>query len=350
MSEGGAFPVKRTGILVIAVGLFIFLLYLYFFVPFGEFSATIQQADPFFYSLAFSVMLLSVVFHSLSWQGLLRILSVRSSFSKAFQFTWVGSFVDLLVPAESISGDISRVYLMSKESGENAGKVVASVIGQRVLLMVITFSGLVISTIYFAFRYHPPMLVLEFISVIGAGTVVAMILIFYVSRKRQVTDRIVTWIVGLLVRLSRGRWQFEGLKKSAEKMLSSFHDSIDALGVRPSRLALPVSLATIAWLLDLMTAFLVFSALKVQVSFSAIVIVYSIGAAVQTIPLGIPGEVGILDVVMTILYTLLGILPGVSAAATLLIRILTLWLRLLIGGLIVQWLGIKALKAPITSG
>jgi uncharacterized protein (TIRG00374 family) len=111
-------------------------------------------------------------------------------------------------------------------------------------------------------------------------------------------------------------------------------------------LVLPVFLAIVAWLLDLLIALLVFHALNTPVSFSAIVIVYSISVAIQTIPIGVPGEIGLLDVLMASLYTLLGIPIAVSAVATLLIRILTLWLRLLIGGLTVQWLGIKSLRIP----
>jgi len=344
MNEEKTFSLKKTGVLVIAIGLFVFLLYLYFFVPFGEFVASIRQADPFYYSLAFAAMLLSVAFYSLVWQRLLHLLSVKSSFLKTFQFVWVGSFVDLLVPAESISGDISRVYLMSKESGENAGKVVASVIGHRILTTTITLGGLTISSVYFTFKYNPPPYVMEFVGVVGAGTLLSLFLIFYLSKKRQATSKVVDWVIGLGVRLSRGHWQFERLRRQAEKMLKAFHDGIDAFGVQPSRLVLPVFLAIVAWLLDLLIAFLVFHALNTRVSFSAIVIVYSISVAIQTIPIGVPGEIGLLDVLMASLYTLLGIPIAVSAVATLLIRILTLWLRLLIGGLTVQWLGIKSLK------
>jgi len=349
MTEERLFALKKTGVLVIAVGLFVFLLYLKFFVPFGDFVAVIQQADPFYYSLAFAAMLLSVAFYSLVWQRLLHLLSVKSSFLKTLQFVWVGNFVDLLVPAESISGDISRVYLMSKESGEDAGKVVASVIGHRILTTTITLGGLVISSVYFGVKYNPPLFVMEFVGVIGAGTLLSIFLIFYLSKRRQATAKVVGWVIGLLVRLSRGHWQFERLKKEAEKMLKAFHDGIDALGVRPSLLVLPVSLAIVAWLSDLLIAVFVFHALSARVSFSALVIVYSISVAIQSAPLGIPGEIGILDVIMASLYTLLGIPIAVSAVATVLIRVLTLWVRLLIGGLTVQWLGIKGLKTSNTS-
>lgn len=349
MGEEGGFPLKRTGVVVIAAGLFLFLLYLYFFVPFGGFLADIQKANLFYYSLAFGAMLLSAVFYSFAWQCLLHILSVKSSFLKAFQIVWVGGFVDLLVPAESISGDISRVYLMSKESSEVAGKVAASVIAHRVLSTTITLGGLVISTIYFAAMYKPPMLVVEFVSLIGVGTLLTLALIFYFSRKRQATTRIADWIVGSLARLSKGRWKFERLKHSAEKLLKAFHDGIDTLIAQKSRLVLPVSLSILAWALDLLISVLVFQALDALRSFSLIAIVYSISVTIQTIPIGVPGEVGVLDIVMTSLYTLLGVDITTAAVATILIRVITLWLRLLIGGLTVQWLGIKGFKPPSTT-
>ncbi|HKZ93091.1 MAG TPA: flippase-like domain-containing protein [Candidatus Bathyarchaeia archaeon] len=344
MNEEGGFPLKRTGVVVIAAGLFVFLLYLYFFVPFGDFSNQIKQANPIYYSLAFGSMLLSAAFYSLAWQRLLHVLSVKCSFLKAFQIVWVGSFVDLLVPAESVSGDISRVYLMSKESSENTGKVVASVIGHRVLSMTMTLGGLVVSSVYFAIRDRPPMLVLEFVSLIGASTLAAMVLIFYFSRKREAGARIVEWLVGVLVRLSRGRWKFARLKESAEKMLKSFYDGIDTLVAQRRRLLLPASLTMVAWALDLLISVLVFRALDTSVPFSAIAIVYTITLAIQTAPLGIPGEIGILDIAMASLYTLLRVPIVTATVATVLIRIITMWMRLLIGGLTVQWLGIKGLR------
>jgi hypothetical protein len=344
MTEEGKIPLKKTGVVVIAAGLFIFLLYLYFFVPFSGFITDIQKANLFLYLLAFGSMIFSGVFYSFAWQRLLHVLSVKCTFLKTFQIVWVGGFVDLLVPAESISGDISRVYLMSKDSPENAGKVVASIIAQRVLSMTITLGGLIISSVYFVFMYKPPILIIEFVSLLAAGTLLTLVLIFYFSRKRQATTRIAAWIVGLLVRLSRGHWKFERLKQSAEKMLKAFHDGIDTLIAQKSRLILPVSLSIAAWALDLMISVLVFHALDAFRSLSLIAIVYSISAALQTIPLGVPGEVGVLDIVMVSLYSLLGIDIAIAAVATVLIRIITLWLRLLIGGLTVQWLGIKALK------
>lgn len=337
------------------VGLLVFILYLNFFVPFGGsegFLATIQKANPFYYSLAFIALLLSVAFYSLTWHNLLKLLSVKTSFMKAFQFIWIGTFVDILVPAESLSGDASRIYLMSKESGENPGKVVASVVGHRILSGVVTVGGLVISSVYYVLKYPPSLLFMAFIGIVVAISIVSLSLLFYLSTHRQTTERIVNWVVKLLSRLSRGRWRLDHLKSSAEKMLTAFHVGIVALGERPKGLVMPAFLAIMAWFFDVLIAVLAFyslGSLGVQISLSKIVIVYSIMIGIQTIPIGIPEGMGLPEISMTALYTWFGVLPAMSAAATILIRVLTLGVKLLIGFIAVQWLGIKGLKGSVKS-
>lgn len=60
----------RRDTLLIAAGLFVFLMYLYFFVPFGEVVDTVQRANPFYLLVAFGVLLMSTVFYSSrTWIG-----------------------------------------------------------------------------------------------------------------------------------------------------------------------------------------------------------------------------------------------------------------------------------------
>jgi len=278
----------------------------------------------------------------------LRILSVKTTFRKSFLFTWVGAFVDLLIPAESVSGEVSRAYLMYRDSNENAGKIVASVVSHRILSMATTLGGMIVGSALFILRYEPPELVVSFILVVAVGTALSLFLLIYLSLKEKATARVVNWLVNLLKRLFKGRLKGMRLSSKVKKMLREFHKGIEILGGRPKRLVLPVGFSIMAWLFDLLISFFVFSALPlpVRVPFSAIVIVYSISVAIQTIPIGIPGEVGLIEIVMTTLYRLLlpGVPPATIAVATILIRALTLWAKLILSGVAVQWVGFKMLK------
>lgn len=335
--------IKRT-VPFLLIGLLIFIGYLYFFVDIPEMLTIIQRVDFFYYLLAVAVLLLSMLASSLTWQYFLRPLSVNVPFRKTFLFTWIGVFVDLLIPAESISGDASKAYLMSKDSGENAGKVVASVVSHRILSMIIALSSLIISSLLlFILQYELPAFVSNLILLVALGTVISLIFIVLLSIREQLTQKLIDLLLRFFVFILRGRLKLSSLRSKAKKALSAFHQSIEVLGGNPRSLVRPVFFSIVAWFLSVLLSFLVFVSLGHPVSFVLVTIVYSISVTIQNIPIGVPGEVGLVEIVMTSLYGLLGVPVGISAAATVLIRVLTVWFRLLLGFLAVQWVGIKTL-------
>jgi uncharacterized membrane protein YbhN (UPF0104 family) len=68
--------------------------------------------------------------------------------------------------------------------------------------------------------------------------------------------------------------------------------------------------------------------------------------AVKSIPIGIPFEVGLPEITMTTLYVGLGVPATISATATILSRLITLWLRFFIGFGAQQWLELKHRLTP----
>jgi uncharacterized protein (TIRG00374 family) len=354
LSEQRRYPWKQRALLV-AVGLTAFFVYLFFFVPFDELASILQRANLFYFLLAFCALFVSLAFSSLAWQRLLGLLSVKASFLKTFQFVLVEGFVDLVLPGEPISGDASRVYLMCNESGGNYGKVVASVVGHRILTTSVAVGGLIISIVYFALMYKPPSLVLGFAVAVAFGDAILIALLFYFGTRKEATKRIANWLINLFVRLSGGRWQFEHLKGRIARILDVFQEEVVTLERNPKGLILCFLFSVLGWFLDISIAVLVFlslGSLGVAISFSGVVIAYSIGASIQYIPIGvIPGEAGVTEFAMSNLFLLLGNHQAfaVFAGATVLIRVLTFGVRLLVGAIVVQLLGIKDLMPPIES-
>ena len=129
---------KRT-VPLLLIGLTIFAAYLFFFVDIEELLITLQEIDIFYYLLALAGVLLNILTYSMTWQRLLQPLSIKVPFKTTLLTTCVGYLVEFFVPSESIGEDVSKSYLMAKESGENTGKVIASVLGQRIISMVYPF-------------------------------------------------------------------------------------------------------------------------------------------------------------------------------------------------------------------
>lgn len=335
--------VKRT-LPFLLVGLLIFICYIYFFVGIDEMIMIISRISFFYYLLAIVLQFLNILFYSLAWQYFLRPLSVNVSFRKTFLFVWIGAFTDILVPAESISGDASRAYLMSKETGENAGKVVASIVSHRILSMAITLGSLIVGALSLLILHiQVDTFVLILILLVTIGSVISLIFMFLLCFKKQITQRIIDLLIRFFSFISRGRLQLVSLRSKALKALGAFHESIEVFGRNPRSLFLPVVFSLGAWSLSLLLSFLVFISIGYTVSFGKIIIVYPIICSIQTIPIGVIAGVGPIDILMSSLYALLGVPTDISASATLLIRILTVWFKFLIGFVALQWVGIKAL-------
>jgi uncharacterized protein (TIRG00374 family) len=351
---------KKRYLLVVA-GLALFLLYLYFFVPFNELIEAVQRINPVYFSLAFCALFASVALFALAWKLLLSLLSVKTSFLKAFQFVWVENFVDLVIPGEPVSGELSKIYLMSKEPGASYGNVVASAVGQRMAAVSVSAIGLLASVLYFASVYRPPLLVLGFAGAVLLGDIIVIILLFYLATRKEATQRVANWFFTVLTKVSRGHWKPGQLNERVIKSLDIFHEGILILNLHRKSLVLPVVLTALSWLSDLSIAILVFLSLGfigTTIPISAIIIVYLITGAIQYLPIGvIPGEVGLAEIIMTTLFALLGSSQFISifAVATVLIRALTFWTRLLVSGLVVQLVGMEnllprpALATPNTS-
>jgi hypothetical protein len=121
-------------------------------------------------------------------------------------------------------------------------------------------------------------------------------------------------------------------------------------GHAPKTLLTSLSFNVLSWLLNLTVTYLVFLSLDYPIHWSIIIVTCSIVVAVKAIPLGVPFEAGLPEITMSTLYIFFGVSPDVSATATILNRILTVWFRFFIGFVVQQWLGIKAITTLSANG
>jgi uncharacterized protein (TIRG00374 family) len=332
------------------VGLVAFFAYIYLFqVDILGIIATLQRADPVPYALAAVLSLVEVLFFSVSWRVLVNFLLIKLSVVRSYLFVWYGIFVDILVPAESVSGEALRVYLVTKEQGESAfGRVVASLVTHRLLGMSMNVGVLIVGmTLLFNETTINP-LVFNLILFVSFGITLTLLLIMLFSFKEQWSLKVIDLLVRAGKFISRGRWkgQLTKIKEDACEIAKSFHGSMKEFKHNPKALVFSLFYLGITWVLSLSIPYLVFMSLRFSVSWSVVLITATIVLAVKSIPLGIPFEVGLPEITMTTLYTSLGVPAGISATATILTRLLTLWLRFFVGFIAQQWIELKPILAP----
>ena len=337
------------------VGIAAFFLYIYLFqVDILGIIRTLQQADPVPYVLAAVLSLVEVLFFSVSWRVLVNFLMIKLSVVRSYLFVWYGIFVDILVPAESVSGEALRVYLVTKEQGESTfGRVVASLVTHRLLGMTMNVGVLIFGMVLLFNETTINPLIFNLILFVCFGIALTLLLIMLFSFKEQWSLKVIDWLVRAGKFISRGRWkgQLNKIKEEACEIARSFHGSMNEFKHNPKALGFSLFYLGITWILSLSIPYLVFMSLRYPVSWSAILITSAIVLAVKSIPLGVPFEVGLPEITMTTVYiSLLGPgAAGISATATILTRLLTLWLRFFVGFLAQQWLELKPVLAPTSN-
>jgi uncharacterized protein (TIRG00374 family) len=337
------------------VGIGAFFAYIYLFkVDILGIIAKLQQADPVPYVLAAVLSLVEVLFFSVSWRVLVNFLMIKLSVVRSYLFVWYGIFVDILVPAESVSGEALRVYLVTKEQGESTfGRVVASLVTHRLLGMVMNVGVLILGMGLLFNETTIDPLIFNLILFVSFGIALTLLLIMLFSFKEQWSLKVINWLVRAGKFISRGRWQGQltKIKEEACEIAKSFHGSMNEFKHNPKALVFSLFYLGITWVLSLSIPYLVFMSLRYPVSWGVILITSAIVLAVKSIPLGVPFEVGLPEITMTTVYiSLLG--PGaaeISATATILTRLLTLWLRFFVGFLAQQWLELKPVLAPTSN-
>jgi uncharacterized protein (TIRG00374 family) len=344
------FKVTWKTILLPALGILAFFLYLYLFnVDIPTIIATAQRIDLSIYFCAIAFLILETFFFAVSWRFLLNFLSVKLSIMKSFLYVWYGIFMDIIIPAESISGEISRVYLVEREQNGTSGKVIASLVTHRLIGMGINIISLLVGLSFLLIQGQVSGIVLNLTLFIAILTTIFLTLLILLCVKESWTLKIIDAVIRFVEYVSRKRWKLTKIREDAIKAAKIFHNSMEQFGHAPKTLFTSSFLYVLTWLFSLGVAYLVFLSIKFPVHWSIIIVTCSIVIAVKAIPLGVPFEVGLPEITMTSLYMLLGVPFDISATATILNRILTLWLRFFIGFVVQQWLEIKTIKTTGTT-
>ncbi|XHH10548.1 MAG: YbhN family protein [Candidatus Bathyarchaeia archaeon] len=321
--------------LLLLFGLVAFIVYFVLFVDFQSFIETISQTNLAVYCSAFVAYVIGIFFSSLVWHSLLNSLTVKMSVKNAYLFTWVGLFFDATIPQLGLSGDLAKTYLFSKSSSEDAGRIGASVIGQKLMVMtitVVTFSaGLILVLFNTELDFSATALIVAFL-VLSAFS---LFIIYYFSSKPKATDSLLRF--GFRVgRFFRKNWDTEGLTKQAAEVLGNFHNGIQQLKAKPKSLIMPSIYSVLSWVFDIGVMFLVFTALGYPVPVDTVLIVYTLSGALQAVGVGY-----FTDVFMSASFTALGLPPALSVSVTLLTRAVTLWFRIVVSYGAFQWTGVK---------
>jgi len=340
MTTAGRPRLTKRVFLFVSFGLLAFLLYLYYLVGLTNIADIIERTNLVYYASAFIAFVVGIVFMSLSWHDLLDNLAVHNSIRRNFQLVWAGMFFDAVVPEPGWTGDLLRAYVMSKTSNQDAGTIAASVIGQKIIGMAITVIDLVLGLTILAFNYSLPTSVSIFIAFVLFLSAFSLFIVVYFSSRPKATKKMLDWLIRFVSFLRRGRWNPTSFRNRAQETLGEFHEGIRALSGNLKALVRPIVFSLVSWAFDVSVIFLVFASLRYPIPVDKVLIVYALTGSLQAIGVSL---VGFTEIVVSSSYAILGLPIAVSMSATLLTRIVTLWLKLVVSYIAFQWTGVELL-------
>lgn len=328
---------NKLVVAVLILGLAAFILYFIFYINPAQVVDILSKTDLPVYAIAFLSYSLFALFSSFVWRSLLSNVSVQISGRKALLFTWVGLFFDATIPQLGWSADISKTYVLTKDSSADPGKSGASMVGGKIFNMTITVVAMALGLSFVLIGYAVPLVVIFLVSFVLGLSILTLVLVYYVSIKPSATKTLLNWAIRLIC-FFRKTWNPQNFKVKAEGLLSSFHVGVQELRDHPKELVKPIIYSVASFIFELSVTFITFIALHYPVPVDKVLVVFTLTGTLQTVGVTF---FGFPELIMSVSFTALGIPAALSVSVALLVRVVSLWFRLVVSYVALQWAGIK---------
>ena len=317
----------RKWIIISAViGLTLFALYSIFSTNIQEVFLIIEKTNIGLLALAFLCVLGAVIFNTLSWQNILKNLNIKIKFRKVFDLSWVGIFIDALIPG-GWSGDIFKAYLLSKDEKADGAKSAASIVIKNILELLITLAALITGITLLTLNYT-----LEGTVLIAIGTTMfllslPLIIIIYLATNLKATQKLIKTLNKIITKIKKHPTNTTSLELKINKQLEEFHDGILILKKKPKAMTRSMIFQIAAWTFDILVLYLIFVAINQPVGPDKVIITNTIVVNIQSQGVAL---VGFAQLVSSSIYQVLGISPLVSVTSSLLAGFASFWFKIVI--------------------
>ncbi len=308
------------------MGFSAFLVYLYFFTDITGVALVLGKTNILFYGMAFVCVLASAVFNALAWHRLLGSLSIDVGFRHVFGLSWVGIFVDALIPG-GWSGDLFNTYLLSKDLKVDGGKAAASIVMKNVLELLLTLGVSVLGLVLIALNYAMEGGILATIGTTMFLLTLPLIIIVYLSINIQGTKKALRAFKRFYSFLRRRPANLDDFEAKIENTLRDYSEGINTFRKQPKSLVQPMIFQALSWFFDILVLFLIFASIGYVVPPDKVIITNTIAIGLQTQGVALAGFA---QVISSTVYTILGISPILSVASTLLAGFASFWFKIII--------------------
>lgn len=311
--------------LIVGLGIMGVMLY---YIGIGEVIDALKVSNLWLVLLAVLLQIFTYFLYTLRWHIINKTADMSLGIRKLLPMVLVSLAVNNITPSGRGGGEPVRAYLLSKEGHYRFGDTFATVIADRaldtfpfVILAILTIIGII-----FSFSLDLSMLVFLIIcvSLITAG----VILLLYVCINEAFGVKLTGWILSIVRRFYK-KFNEDTEKKIVDAVIS-FQARMNALLRDKTILYYALPLSFIIWIFEILRVYVVFLAFGARVGPVLIGEVFILASFVGMVPL-LPGGIGAIEGMMILFYSHAGITQTISAAATVVERLISYWMTTFIG-------------------
>ena len=336
---------KYKSLIFLGIGLLIMVIMLWF-IGIDEVLNALHLANIYYIILAIVLEFFAYFLYTLRWEIINKIADKDLGFKKLLPMVLVSLAVNNITPSGRGGGEPVRAYLLTKEGGGPFSETFATVIADRaldtfpfIILAVITIVALI-----FNLNLNPIVVVVMIAAVITI--IIVVFLIVYMSINESFGEKVTKWLANLTIKIFKKK-DPEVLKKRVYGAVNGFQSTMRDMVSDKNIIYYALPLSFFIWFIEILRVYIVFLAFGSPVSLILIGEVFIVASLIGMIP-ALPGGLGAVDGVMILLYATSGISPSISAAATVIERLISFWMTTIIGFLVLPFYGSDVLD-KITS-
>lgn len=331
---------KHKGLLLLLVGVAIIALMIYFVGP-ADIAKDLERADPFYLILAVIIQFVTFGLFTLRWSITTRAVGINIKKRHLLPMLLVGMAVNNLTPSARGGGEPVRAYILGKYSSTSIESALATVIADRgldtfpfIVLAIITIVSMIL---YFDLS---PIWIISLITAVII-IIIVFVLALYVSIDDGAGEKFTNWIINILKFFYK-----KGYKKWSSKIknaIMEFQDSMRLMLKNRQVFVYGIPLSFLLWFLEILRVYFIFCAFGANVTMIVIAEVFIAATLIGMIPL-LPGGLGVIEGMMIILYSMAGISPSISAAVTVVERLISFWMTSILGVACLPYFGAPVVK------
>ncbi|RAP53579.1 MAG: hypothetical protein BZ137_06475 [Methanosphaera sp. rholeuAM130] len=329
---------KILGLLVVGI---VILVGMVMYIGPSKIISSIKTANIYFVTLAVIIQFIILILWNKRWSMICNSLDIPHSQLSLFAMTIVGLAINDLTPSGRSGGEPVRAYLLTKSSSVDFKKTFATVMGDKLFDMFPFMVLAIFAVAYLMLYLHLNSMLFSVLLVALVLFILILLFVIYISINEEFGLKTVKWVFRQVRRFTS-----KDLKKYEKKATSSligFQNSLRYIMQDRKLLLEATAISFFVWFLELLRVYVVFLAFGQTVSLGMIASVFLVSSLIGVIP-ALPGGLGSIDGVMILLYSMAGVPASISTAATLVERMISLWMVIIMGVILLPFYGKDALE------